>query len=79
MKKKYLVLPCEASEGIERLCDPIPRHLYRAGEIVELDDATVDVAGIMARGQIAEYVEPVEVVPEAEPEVPAKGKGDKAD
>lgn len=56
MKRTFRVLPVEASEGIERLCDPIPRHLYRPGQVVELDDSTCDVAGIMAGGQIEEIV-----------------------
>ncbi len=58
MRKKYKVLEVEGSEGIEFGSDsPVGRRVYRAGDIIELDDKVHDVAGIMARGQLSEIFE----------------------
>lgn len=52
MKAKYEVLPIEGSDGIEFLGEPFPRHVYHAGEIIELDDKVHAVDGLLGRGQI---------------------------
>ena len=55
MKKSYIVQAIEGSEGIEFLSEPpVNRRVYRPGDVIELDDAVHNVAGIMARGQIVE-------------------------
>jgi len=37
MDKKYIVQDVSWTEGIERKRDPVPRPLYRPGDVIELD------------------------------------------
>jgi len=54
MERDYIVLDHPGYDGVERLRDPLPRILYRAGMVIRLDDATDDVAGLKARGILAD-------------------------
>ena len=59
-------------EGIEKLEDsPVGRHLYRGGEVIELEDAKA--APLKASGIIVAFQEPpAEVVSETVIETPSK-------
>lgn len=68
MKQKYQIQAIEGVDGLQFLADnPVGRRTYRAGEIVELDDAVHNVKEIMGQGLIKAYEEPV-----VEPEPAAK-------
>ena len=51
--KKYLVLPFDGFDGIERGTDPpVGRRIYVPGDIIELDETVHGVAGLLAGGRI---------------------------
>ncbi len=75
MDKKYVVQDVTWTEGLERLRDPMPRRLYRAGDVIELDEKRESVAHHLASGLIKPYVE--EVPEPMAPEEPKKRGGDK--
>ncbi len=68
MDKKYMVQRVDHTEGIERLRDPIPRRLYRGGDVIELDALREPVKQFLDSGLI------VSLEPDPEPE-PKKTKG----
>lgn len=73
--RKYLVQAIPGYDGLERLQDPpTGRRLYRAGEIIELDDAISDIPGLRGWGIIADYVEP-EIEPAEEEAAPVVEAG----
>ncbi len=58
MDKKYVVQDVSWTEGIERLRDPMPRHLYRQGETIELDATREPVKEFLASRLIVPFEEP---------------------
>ena len=72
MEREYIVLDHPGYDGIERLRDPLPRVLYRAGMVIRLDDAKDNVAGMKAMGILADVPESPKPIEPPEPTEPRK-------
>ena len=61
MKRKYMVLDIPGLDGIQFMSEPtVGRRIYKAGEVVELDDAVHNVADLVAHGKGAPLSEAVD-------------------